>query len=235
MKKTFLLLLTGALLYAPVWAKIPSVPVSELVPSSKHEQATEAILKLVRNYHYKKRELNDQLSSEILDKYLEKLDPNRSFFTQKDIEIFETYRFELDDALKRSDLNPAFNIFKRYRQLIAERSEYALQILTNDFDFTVNENFKFDRRDTQWLSDSYALNEVWRKRVKNDSLPPNDASFSLAAAFFCSLVPQMQTSAPCSAKPSAKPSPIPPLPPVTKATLPVKSNISSLHSYPGHS
>ena len=36
-------------------------------------------------------------------------------------------------------------------------------------------------------------------------------------------VPQMQTSAPASAMASAMPKPIPPLPPVTSATLPVRS------------
>ena len=42
--------------------------------------------------------------------------------------------------------------------------------------------------------------------------------------FFSSLRPHTATAAPASANPSAMPRPIPPLPPVTMATRPVKSN-----------
>ena len=42
--------------------------------------------------------------------------------------------------------------------------------------------------------------------------------------FFSSLRPNTATAAPASANPSAMPRPIPPLPPVTTATRPVKSN-----------
>ena len=45
-----------------------------------------------------------------------------------------------------------------------------------------------------------------------------------APSFFAALVPQMATSAPCSAKASAMPRPMPLLPPVTRATWPVRSN-----------
>ena len=49
---------------------------------------------------------------------------------------------------------------------------------------------------------------------------------SLAAAFFTSFVPQMQTSAPAWASPSANPSPMPELPPVTSPTVPLRSKAS---------
>src|SRR5882724_10319870 len=56
------------------------------------------------------------------------------------------------------------------------------------------------------------------------ALPPWERSCFSAAAFLSSLVPQMQTDAPARASPSAMPRPMPLLPPVTSATLPVRSN-----------
>src|SRR5688572_21521835 len=56
------------------------------------------------------------------------------------------------------------------------------------------------------------------------ALPPCDWSCVSAAAFLSSLVPHTQTEAPARASPSAMPRPIPLLPPVTSATLPVRSN-----------
>ena len=53
---------------------------------------------------------------------------------------------------------------------------------------------------------------------------PCCSSCEAAAAFFSSLVPQMQMSAPDCARPSAMPRPIPLLPPVMSATFPLRSN-----------
>src|SRR5690242_12915802 len=50
------------------------------------------------------------------------------------------------------------------------------------------------------------------------------ASLLTAASFFSAFVPQITTSEPACARASAIPSPIPPLPPVIRATLPVRSN-----------
>ena len=49
------------------------------------------------------------------------------------------------------------------------------------------------------------------------------ASVFSAAAFFASLRPQMDTDAPAAAMPWAIPRPMPPLPPVTMTTRPVRS------------
>src|SRR5208282_2315019 len=57
---------------------------------------------------------------------------------------------------------------------------------------------------------------------------PALASSSTTARFFSSLRARIATAAPASARPSAIPRPIPPLPPVTTATSPLKSNIFGL-------
>ncbi len=49
-------------------------------------------------------------------------------------------------------------------------------------------------------------------------------SSSRAAAFLSGLVPQIDTSAPAAATARANPRPMPPLPPVITATLPLRSN-----------
>jgi len=76
----------------------PTVDESELLPNKDQEQATEIILHIIENYHYRTRVLDDELSSEIFDSYLESMDPNKSFFTLSDIDEFENFRYTLDDA-----------------------------------------------------------------------------------------------------------------------------------------
>lgn len=170
MKKTFFLFLAGLLFSCQIWAKIPIVPASALAPDLDYKLATEAIVHIIQVYHYRNRPLNDSLSSEILNNYLNHLDQNHSFFTQEDISRFESYRYGLDEALMTPDLAPAFDIFKLYRQRVAERSHFAVAQLNNDFDFTIDETYRFDRRDMPWPADTNTLDNIWRKRVKNDYL-----------------------------------------------------------------
>ncbi len=65
---------------------------------------------------------------------------------------------------------------------------------------------------------------------------PRPVSSAAAVSFLAALVPQMTTAAPALRSPRAIPSPIPPLPPVTTATWPVRScHALTARSCPGRS
>jgi len=132
--------------------------------------STVMITQLIKRYHYKDTKLSDEQSSAILDRYLDTLDPNRSFFTQKDINDFEPLRYRLDDALEQGNMEPAFLIFDHFDERRIERADYALKLLDQTFDFKKDEDYLFDRRDAAWPKDQAELDSIWRKRVKNDVL-----------------------------------------------------------------
>jgi carboxyl-terminal processing protease len=121
-------------------------------------------------YAYRPRVLNDQLSAEIYRRYIESLDSDKLFFTQADMTRFAAYRSELDDAIKNQDLKPAYEIFNLYTRRVDERAAYARSLLAKPFDFSVKESWAYDREKASWATDTAALNEIWRKYVKNDAL-----------------------------------------------------------------
>ena len=112
MPQIFSLLLIILLITAlpSLQAAVPAVKDKGLVPTSLQKHATEIITSFISNYHYKRTELDDSLSAAVLDKYLEAFDSNRSYFLLEDIQAFSVYRHRLDDALKETDLRPAFEI-----------------------------------------------------------------------------------------------------------------------------
>ncbi len=181
--------LTVLLLHAGiVSAKINEVPLSALQPDPAHRQATLIITKVVDRFHYRKVPLDDALSSEILDRYLRSLDPNRSFFTAADVAEFKRYDTTLDDALRRADLRPAFDIFKRFRSRVDQRVAKALSLLDADkFDFSLNERYEFNREKAAWVRDDAELDDLWRRRVKNDIL-----SLRLAGKKEADIVPTLR-------------------------------------------
>ena len=148
----------------------PLVTDAELQAEDRHTRATAIITHLLEKYHYRYKPLDDALSGRILDAYLDGLDGNRSFFLDEDISGFERYRYLLDDALETPDLDPAFAIFRVFRQRVAERTDYAEQLLETEFDFSIDEDYMFDRQETDWAHSAAELDELWRKKVKNDYL-----------------------------------------------------------------
>ena len=154
-----------------VFAVAKEVPVDALVPDNIQRQTALIVNRVLERYHYRKVVLDNKLSEKILDRYLESLDPNKSFFTQQDIDAFAKYRYKLDDAIASGKLEPAFDIFRKYRMRVDQRVALALSLLEkNKFDFTRDETYRFDREDAPWAKDEKEISDQWRKRVKNDIL-----------------------------------------------------------------
>ena len=154
-----------------VLASVPCTGASaQVVPLDQHERATRLITHFLDKYHYKDFDIDDFLSGQILDAYVSSLDPNRSYFHQEDIEGFEALRFSMDEALNQRRLDAPFAMFRLYQDRVNERVTYALGLVDQEFDFDVHEEFLFDRSDSDWAQGIEGLNEIWRKRVKNDVL-----------------------------------------------------------------
>ncbi len=154
----------------PIWAAVTEVSINDLYPHRSHRQSTIVITDVISKYHYRDISLDDALSSQMLERYLDTLDPNRSFFIREDVAAFSIYEKKLDDALKQAQLDPAFKIFRTYRQRVNQQIKLALQLLDEKFDFTKDEEYRFDRSKSSWVSNQSELDALWRKRVKNDVL-----------------------------------------------------------------
>jgi len=164
-----LLLFLACALPAP--AQIPLVNETELVPADKHIRATGLITHIIEKYHYKSKELDDALSSAVLERYLDTLDPSKSYFMAEDISRFrKMYGTRLDDALHDEQLDPAFEIFKIFRKRVDERTAYAVKLLDRNFDFNKDEEYVFDRTKLPWPTTESAMDELWRQRLENDVL-----------------------------------------------------------------
>ena len=148
----------------------PAISDNPVSPTPEHEQATAVITQLMQRYHYKTVRVGDELSAQIFDRFLESFDPQKSFLLASDIGEFEGYRLKFDDALRHARLDPVFEVFNRFRARVEERSTFAKALLKREFDFTVDENYTYNREDAAWVASKAELDELWRKRVKNDVL-----------------------------------------------------------------
>jgi carboxyl-terminal processing protease len=161
--------LLGAAMTPPAPAPATAA-VAALAPTEQESYVARRVADIVSHEHYRRAPLDDHLSSLILDRYLDTIDGARSYFLASDIAEFEKYRYQLDDAIKTGDVEPAFVIFRRYQQRSRERMAFAIDLLNKKPDFDIDETFNFDREKEPWPSNTAEMNELWRKRVKNDAL-----------------------------------------------------------------
>src|ERR1700723_1007963 len=150
----------------------PAVPAATapLAPTEQENYVARRVADIIAREHYRRAPLDDHLSSLILDRYLDAIDGSRSYFYASDIAEFEKYRYQRADAIKAGEVEPAFVIFRRYQQRSRERMAYAIELLGKKPDFDIDESFNFDREKEPWPANAAEMNELWRKRVKNDAL-----------------------------------------------------------------
>jgi carboxyl-terminal processing protease len=141
-----------------------------LRPEPRHESVGELVTEFIQKSHYSHISVDDELSSRVMDRYIESLDGNRMYLLESDIEFFETYRYQLDDIVRSKPLDPVFEMFSIYQTRVRERLDFALAQLESEPDFTVAEEYQFDRSEEPWAKSPAELDEIWRKRVKNDVL-----------------------------------------------------------------
>lgn len=143
---------------------------TELAPEPRHEKVGQLVRDFIERSHYSHASVDDDLSAQVLDRYIEALDSNRMYLLASDVDAFLKYRYQLDDMVDHEPLNPVFDMFDVYRTRARERIDYALKLLETEPDFSLAESYTFDRSELPWATSDEELDEIWRLRVKNDAL-----------------------------------------------------------------
>ncbi len=167
----FSLLLLPGLTLAKIYQAIDYYHPVE--PESNHPRLSFIIAKRLQYQHYLGIDLDDDLSALVFDAFIKSMDPERSIFTQQDINKFSKFRTYVDDAYRRGQLEPAFIIYNKYQKRLAERLVYMINRIENDYhniDFTLNEVLETDREEANWAKDKTQLQDLWRKQLKNSIL-----------------------------------------------------------------
>jgi len=170
-----LLFLLVALLPTSSFAKHITVDeyYKALAPTLSHQKTNAEIVAFIELRHYRNLEFNDHLSSLVFDRYISELDKNHYYLLSSDIKHFENFRFELDEALNRANLDAAYFIFNRFQKRNIERMVYQINLIEHGLetlDFTLDQSLEVDRENAAWAKDTPALDQLWRKRVKNTVL-----------------------------------------------------------------
>ncbi|MGB0459010.1 MAG: carboxy terminal-processing peptidase [Porticoccaceae bacterium] len=141
-----------------------------LSPESHHPKLFREILTELATSHYSNQTIDDQLSQNLLETYIDRLDSPKRFFLATDIQEFQQWQYKLDDLAKRGDVSAAFFIFNRLRERAVDQLSRNIAFLENknkQFDFTLNETILIDSDQRSWFSDTVKADDFWRKSMKD--------------------------------------------------------------------
>jgi carboxyl-terminal processing protease len=153
---------------APATASL--LPPGALAPAERQKSVAKRIGMILEEAHYRRARIDDRMSEQVFDRYLDSLDGQRSYFLASDVQELMPFRLRFDEMIHTGSVEPAYLIFARFQQRNRERIRYAMELLKTEPDWTVNESFEFDRSKLPWANTSAELDELWRKRVKADGL-----------------------------------------------------------------
>jgi carboxyl-terminal processing protease len=148
----------------------PNDTVTVIKPENHYQIENQFITSILTRYHFKEFEIDDSLSNMIFNRYLEALDNGKNYFLASDIESFNAQQFQLDDNLYKGDLQFYYDVFNVYLNRVNERMKFVDELLDKEFDYSSDENYDYDRDKSEWAKNQAELNELWRKRLKNDAL-----------------------------------------------------------------
>ena len=148
-------------------------PVPTLSPNLQQAIASVNIVQLLSRNHYRKLSVDRQTADKVFERYLDRLDPNRSFFLQKDIDSFFLIQEKLADSLKSGNLKPGFEIFNRYRIRAEERARFMLNELDKGIkglNLKKKEELVIERKKEPWLENKQKQHTLWMKQLKDSVL-----------------------------------------------------------------
>ena len=127
--------------------------------------------RLLEQGHYSRRKLDEKISQVFLKNYLEALDYNRLYFTQKDVDLFTMrYGAGLSGDVLVGTTDPAFTIFNIYKKRVEDRIAKNKEQIKGKFDFTSDRTVQINRQKAAWPKDEAEADQLWRDRIEGELL-----------------------------------------------------------------
>ncbi len=142
--------------------------------SDKDSVLLQLVTYMLNETHFNPLDINDDFSKEVFDDYIQQLDPLKRYFIASDIEEFEKYKTELDDQIKAYDVSFFDMTYERLLVRIKESKEIYKEVLSQPFDFTVDEAYSTDYEALDFAKNKKELRERWRKQLKFSTIANYD-------------------------------------------------------------
>ncbi len=132
----------------------------------KNDVIFELLFGSLNQNHYAPVKLDDAFSEKVFELYIKRLDYNKKFLLQSDIDELAKSRRDIDDQL----LNQRHDFYAKsidiYNKRLKEKENWSKEILSKPIDFTTDEEYETDYEKTVYSKSEADLKNEWRKMIK---------------------------------------------------------------------
>src|SRR3954468_1034119 len=88
------------MLAAGIFLAFQTLGKSNSNPPSKYEKILQIVGEILKQGHYSPKDINDDFSIKVYNRYFEELDPDKDLFLQEDLKSLDKYSTRIDDEIK---------------------------------------------------------------------------------------------------------------------------------------
>ena len=167
--KFLLLLFCSQLLLSGLLAET-----EEYVFNDDHVKLTNEIIEILEKHHFTKKKYLS-IKTEALDSFLDRLDPSRSVFLEKEVNSFAANDLDTEINDQHASLEQAFKIFELYRSRYVERYQLQKSLLSEIETLDLRQNRKIlkDRTESDRKETIEDLERLWEDLLINDVIQLN--------------------------------------------------------------
>lgn len=144
--------------------------VSSNTPLNNDPDKDRVIIYVLKNilsrYHFVQKSLNDDFSEHVYNNFIEGLDPNKRYFTQKDLKEFSQYKYEIDNQLRESNIDFYKLVYNRFLEKMEGAKANYRSLLKQPFNFNKKEVIDIDYSKVPFAKNETELLDYWRKQLK---------------------------------------------------------------------
>ena len=139
-----------------------------------HVKLTNEIIEILEKHHFTKKKYLS-IKTEALDSFLDRLDPSRSVFLEKEVNSFAANDLDAEINDQHASLEQAFKIFELYRSRYVERYQLQKSLLSEIETLDLRQNRKIlkDRTESDRKETIEDLKRLWEDLLINDIIQLN--------------------------------------------------------------
>lgn len=124
------------------------------------------LMSALNQAHYNPLKINDEFSEKAYSLYLKRLDLNKKFLLQSDVEALSKYRRQIDDEVNTGNFE-FYNLSEKIiTSRIKEKESWTKDILSKPLDYTIDEEYETDGEKSKYCNTQEELKDEWRKMLK---------------------------------------------------------------------
>ena len=132
----------------------------------KNDVIFELLFGSLNQNHYAPLKLDDAFSEKVFELYIKRLDYNKKFLLQSDVDELGKSRRDIDDQLLNQHHDFYTKAIDIYNKRLKEKENWNKELLAKPTNFNVDEEYEVDYEKTTFSKTETELKNEWRKMIK---------------------------------------------------------------------